>query len=256
MSPETIGHLFELVLLASIGLYVTALGLRWLGKKQGVSERYDEWHGRFGRFFKIAGPIIILTAVLQACLNPPKWKSLPAIAPAEWTVVKSEDGLASVLMPGKSEESTRSMEGEFGEVKLHLFKFVTGGGRYVCLFMYADHPVATFDKVSAEEFLKSARDSSLENLGGKLIEEKDQTRNGRKGKELRVIVPSKHLVLHTRTVIQRPRRVYSLSVFSPENESAPYDTDKLFDSLKIDESDPPKTEARPGNPEPPAARTN
>jgi hypothetical protein len=225
--------------MAGAGLYATGMGFRWIGKKAGVSEPYDQWHSKFGGFLKIIGPMIVLIAVFLASINLTRGISSSGFARVDWTEVKTADGRARASLPGKPEESTRSMDGEFGEVKVHLFKFVTNGGRCVYLFMYADHPEATFAKGTIEDFLKAARDFSLESLGGKLLDQSDKTRNGLKGQEFRVDVPAKKLVMHARTVIQQPR-VYSLSVFLPKDEKAPYDVDTFFGSLKIDGPVKPK----------------
>jgi hypothetical protein len=232
MSPEAIANLFEMCLQAGIGLYLIALGFRWIGKKPGVSERYDQWQGRVGGYFKVAGPLLIVIAVVLFAFKPTRAKT----AAADWTLVKTEDGKASVLMPGKPEDSTQTVDGEFGKINVHVSKDVVISGKIIYVFNYADHPPDTFEKKSEKEFFRTSTLGTLASVEGKLIEEKESTRNGLKGNEVRLNSPSKHASFHAWTTIQKSR-VYSLTLITHESVKEPEESEKFFDSFKINEAD-------------------
>jgi len=57
--------LVEGVLVLLLGVYTILIGYRVLGKKPGEEMKYDEWYRRFGKIFKIGGPLIILFQVIR-----------------------------------------------------------------------------------------------------------------------------------------------------------------------------------------------
>jgi hypothetical protein len=65
MNPHLTGALVDGAIPVAAGLYLTLLGYRVVGKKPGESEKYDRWHARFGRFFKVGGPLLILITVVR-----------------------------------------------------------------------------------------------------------------------------------------------------------------------------------------------
>lgn len=47
-----------------VGIFCLLAGFRVVGKKPGEDPKFDEWHGRFGIFLKIAGPVLIVLAII------------------------------------------------------------------------------------------------------------------------------------------------------------------------------------------------
>jgi hypothetical protein len=239
MTSEKFAILVELLLQGGVGLYLVAMGFRWIGKKPGVSERYDEWHAKSGPFFKVVGPTLIVIAVFLASSRMNGANSSSAIAPGDWTIVKTQDGRASVLMPGKSEELSRSMDGEFGKIDVHMWKCTTRGEGFFYFFSCANYPPATFAKVSQDEIYKRSREFALAEFDAELIEEHEKARNGLNGQEYRAKSTSKHSVLYVRNLIQNSR-VYSFLIVERAIAKEPAESEKFFNSLKIEDRDQPK----------------
>jgi hypothetical protein len=47
-----------------VGIYCLLVGFRIIGSKPGENPKFDAMHARFGTFFKIAGPVLMLIAVI------------------------------------------------------------------------------------------------------------------------------------------------------------------------------------------------
>jgi hypothetical protein len=47
-----------------VGIYCLLVGFRIVGKKAGDDPKFDEWHARFGVFFKVAGPILMILGII------------------------------------------------------------------------------------------------------------------------------------------------------------------------------------------------
>ncbi len=65
MTSLQMGQLVNGVIPFLGGIYAALLGFRVLGKKNGVNERYDEWHRKYAKFLKVLGPILSLWGLLE-----------------------------------------------------------------------------------------------------------------------------------------------------------------------------------------------
>jgi hypothetical protein len=65
MTPNMIAALVDGAIPLLGGIYCTLLGFRVVGKPPGASEEYDAWHRRFGTFFRVGGPFLILFGLFQ-----------------------------------------------------------------------------------------------------------------------------------------------------------------------------------------------
>jgi hypothetical protein len=52
-----------------VGVYCLLVGFRVVGSKPGVNPKYDQWHERFGLFFKIAGPVLMVVGILYLVID-------------------------------------------------------------------------------------------------------------------------------------------------------------------------------------------
>jgi len=73
MNPQLIGTLVDGAIPIAAGVYGTLLGFRVVGRKLGESEKYDRWHARFGKMFKVGGPALILLSVVRLVATLPVW---------------------------------------------------------------------------------------------------------------------------------------------------------------------------------------
>jgi hypothetical protein len=56
-----------------VGIFCLLVGFRVIGSKPGVDAKFDAMHARFGTFFKVAGPVLMIIAiVLLAMGNKPE----------------------------------------------------------------------------------------------------------------------------------------------------------------------------------------
>ena len=65
MSPQLFGALVDCAIPFFGGFYATLLGYRKVGKRPGEDARYDAWHDRYGRLFRILGPFLVAFAVVR-----------------------------------------------------------------------------------------------------------------------------------------------------------------------------------------------
>jgi hypothetical protein len=66
MRPEAIAALVEGCIPFFGGILGTLYAYRILGKKPGQDPRHDEWHAKWGRLFKVLGPVVALFGVVLA----------------------------------------------------------------------------------------------------------------------------------------------------------------------------------------------
>ena len=69
MNPRDFGILVEAGLGVLIGLYLTAMGCRWVGKPPGASAEYDLWHQKYGTIMKCSGPFLMALACVMYFMN-------------------------------------------------------------------------------------------------------------------------------------------------------------------------------------------
>lgn len=88
MGHETTGDLANAAIPLVAGIYATLRGLRLIGPRRGLSPRSDEWDDRFGRVFRVFGPLLILFGLISMATAvgsrrvPPAGPPPPAQAPA------------------------------------------------------------------------------------------------------------------------------------------------------------------------------
>lgn len=73
MRPEAVGEFVNAAMMFTIGLSVTLVGYRVLGKKPGQNFQNDEWHRKYGKGFQVTGPLLALCGLalmLKAVLRP------------------------------------------------------------------------------------------------------------------------------------------------------------------------------------------
>jgi hypothetical protein len=52
-----------------VGIYCLLVGFRVVGGKPGVNPKYDQMLERFGIFFKIAGPVLMVLGVIYFIMD-------------------------------------------------------------------------------------------------------------------------------------------------------------------------------------------
>lgn len=65
MTSQLVGTLVDCAIPIFAGIYCTLLGYRVVGKKPGASDKYDVWYARYGKWLKVAGPVLIVITLVR-----------------------------------------------------------------------------------------------------------------------------------------------------------------------------------------------
>ena len=63
------GSLINAAIPFFIGIYCLLVGFRVVGSKPGVNPKYDQMLERFGIFFKIAGPVLMVLGIIYLLMD-------------------------------------------------------------------------------------------------------------------------------------------------------------------------------------------
>ncbi|HUV06222.1 MAG TPA: hypothetical protein VMX75_00755 [Spirochaetia bacterium] len=85
-----------------------------------------------------------------------------------WKEFSSEAGAFSVLMPGKPEEQTHTLNTAAGDIKLTIYASEMGES-LVFFVSYSDYPPEVAGSAVPGGLLRAARDSTVQSQGGKLL---------------------------------------------------------------------------------------
>ena len=109
---------FDEGLTIAIGIYFLLLGYRVIGKRPGLSPKYDAWHARSQGFLIFAALLMIGTGVIRLLwFSPVIPVKVAEPASLEWRTVTTSDGVLKVKMPGKPEFQTKDERGDLGPTK-------------------------------------------------------------------------------------------------------------------------------------------
>ena len=81
MTPQQIGALVDGGIPFALGVFTYLQGYRVIGKPAGADPKWDDWHSRYGKLMRIAGPFLILFGLWQGIA--PYTKAAAAEAPVE-----------------------------------------------------------------------------------------------------------------------------------------------------------------------------
>lgn len=65
MSAQFIAKLADLAIMITTGVIALLMGLRVIGPKPGINEKYDVFHSKWGKHFRWLGPLIIVMSLLE-----------------------------------------------------------------------------------------------------------------------------------------------------------------------------------------------
>src|SRR5262245_45495145 len=105
--------------------------------------------------------------------------------PTEWTEFASKEGRFKVLMAGTPQQYKLDTESDFGKGVLNMNSIQVGKTMYAA--NYSDFPTE-IKKASLKQVYDSSRDGAVENLEGKLANEKDIKLGEYPGREIQINV--------------------------------------------------------------------
>lgn len=65
MTAQFIARLIDLSIASTTGIILLLIGLRVIGPKPGITEKYDAFHGKWAKHFRWMGPLIIVMSLFS-----------------------------------------------------------------------------------------------------------------------------------------------------------------------------------------------
>ena len=138
----------------------------------------------------------------------------------------SEDGSFSIMLPGKPEFETQTVDTELGDINYYSYSIEVGGVGYVA--SYSDYPEEFIEASAAEQLLDGARDGSI--VGGTLTNEEIISINGYPGREF--TVSFREGIFRTRLYLVN-NRLYNIFVRIPKNRMKDVTGTDVLSSFKL-----------------------
>jgi hypothetical protein len=236
MNARLIASLIDGAIPFAGGVYITLLGFRVVGKKLGANSRFDDWMSRFGKFFRIGGPLLIAFGVFQAVFGIVRVSNqCEALLAANWSRYATSDGACSAEFPAQPEHETKpTNEVETRQIKLYLDE-PDIDFRLSFSDIAADAP-----PVTDEERLDAIRDAVREGLSAvsgpkeknQLVREQKISENGILGRELEFAV-GQALTLRTKVFILN-KRIYRIIAVTPRNQKYEEATKRFLGSFRFE----------------------
>jgi hypothetical protein len=164
---------------------------------------------------------LLLCAVGAAQRDPPKWATFA-----------SPEGRFEILMPGEVKQFTVDVDNEFGTSVLHMnVATLPDGTMFVANWVdYPPDAVADFPA----QILDDSREGALDNLGGKLVSEKEIKLNNHRGREILIEVAKQDRLFRVRMYLVE-NRLYQTVVFGPPKLVKSKDAQRYLDSFELTE---------------------
>jgi hypothetical protein len=183
--------------------------------------------------------LLVALVVLPACggsgdATPTATPTQAALTDTTWQEFRSEDGRYSVLMPGKPEEETISMETDAGAVEATYARMEVDGVTY--MVMYLDPPAESL-QLGPDEYFRQYIDGAVQNIesnSGVDIQDptiSEITLDGNPGREFVISVSAENLLSRHRTYLVDTRQ-YLIQATGPVEKVSSDETARYLDSLK------------------------
>jgi hypothetical protein len=213
------------------GVYATLLAFRVIGSKPGVNPKSDEWHRRWGRFMRVAGPLLVLFGVFLWVTGGIQHSVSTPPAQTVWVRHSTSDGTASAEFPGEPKRETKTAEGvAMNSVSLSLKD-------QDCHLILSWSAVAREPGVGDDELLDGLKEGipmQTAKLGTPLsyFSEEKVTVSGRSGRDLRFVSTGSKYTQRMRCVIANGR-IYRV-VFTARTGSNVGDQERFLDSFRLE----------------------
>lgn len=144
-----------------------------------------------------------------------------------WRELTLSAGGFAVLVPGKPEEKSASMETAAGQVKIHVAPVLTEVASYVVA--YAEFPAAVSDPEAVQKVLDGAVSRVVGMDRNKLLSESKISLDGVPGRRFEVDVPHLNCVVNGKAFFG-DRRLYTLIITTRKYRAAPKETVTFYES--------------------------
>jgi hypothetical protein len=235
MRPEIVGELVEIAIPFFGGLYATLLGARVIGKKPGVSPKYDEWHDRNGGRLKVVGPLLMVVGAVLGLSGIASVTDKQNVRhPANWQRYQTSDHVCSAEFPQPPKEDVKV---NFGIESSGLRLYLEDRDTYYNL-TYSDIPPDA-PPATDEERLDNIREL-MPALGAQMgkkfefVSEQRISKQGVVGRELEFAAGDKYS-LRTKVFILN-KRIYRQIAVTPRNQTGDQDTLRFFESFMFEKA--------------------
>ena len=224
MQPVSMATLVGATILLLAGLFATLLGFRLIGRQPSPDPGSEQRLVSVRRWFRLAGPLLMIFAVLLLFLEPPA-------PPQEWRTVTTSDDVCSIEMPGEpvggegpaiqgqQREIEQRIVQDYGTVQYSLSHSEIAAS-------YRDVPPAKLLEEIGENWLLAARQ-----LGKtQMIDERDLSENGWPGREIVLDIDTQRMQQKWFIVNQR---LYRAIVSTPRDGRHLQDARRFLDSFRI-----------------------
>lgn len=235
MRPEVIGALVDGAIPFFGGIYATLLGFRVLGKKPGVSPKYDEWHRRFGGLMKILGPLLVLFGLFLWISGIARIPDSSGPSPgADWKRYATSDGVCSAEFPEQPQQETQSTLG----IEFNRLTHAPSEPDIYYTLSFSDIPAGS-PQATDEERLDAIRDSmpaSGAQMGMKyrFIHEERISENGVTGRDVEFAAGEKHMF--RAKVFILGTRIYRIIGVAPRSQKEQEDARRFLSSFRFEKS--------------------
>jgi len=160
----------------------------------------------------------------------------------EWSLMKSKDGKASVLIPEIPELVTQSMPTEAGNVTMNmqiLDLSASGGDNMAMGLMTMEYPPNILDSIATDSQLKTFYDGAMNgavgNVGGTLLSQSDFELNGHLGRQFSVDFMGGMAVM-TMKYVQIGQVGYLQQIISTGDAKDNEEAKRFMESLKLEDN--------------------
>jgi hypothetical protein len=148
----------------------------------------------------------------------------------EFKQYRSNEGRFSISLPGKPGRELRHVNTYFGTLEFIMYQ--ASSDKIGFIVGYVDYPQKMFEDTDIEKMLDSARDGAVQNVNGKVKDEKVLDFHGNPGRELEIKLPNKATV--RLRIILIGNRLYQTMAVSKSKSALNKNCQKFFDSFKVD----------------------
>ncbi|MGE5192643.1 MAG: hypothetical protein ACM3U2_09085 [Deltaproteobacteria bacterium] len=230
--PGVLGRLVNAAIPLLAGAYAILLGARAVGPRRGASEKFDQWHTRYGSTMLLLGPLVCLYGLYLAFSSVASNLDLPQ-APQRtgWRRYTTSDGACSAEFPTPP---VRDKQTTFGVESTRLTLRIPGTGDYYML-TFSDVPPDTPPSTDDEKL--DAMPDNIQVMGEqaghqyKLVHADKIVENGIVGREFEFSVDASH-TFRTKVFIVGSR-IHRIIAVTRQGEQDGPDTARFLSSFRL-----------------------
>jgi len=217
-----------------LGLYISLLAFRVIGRKPGENQKWDEWRRRYGWLLKVCGAAGVLSGLFlmaQVLFFAPNPGPKPSGA---WARAYTDDRRFSAEFPEPPQRDTETVQ----TVEFHTLTLPVNARNNTFTLDYSDLP-EHLRGVDDEGVLDATRDAVLEfggqpGKGSKLVREEKHSGPGPPGRFL--LISTGRFTQWMKVFIVGGRSYRAIAV-TPRNPQDEADGQRFVDSVRFEEAD-------------------